>query len=78
MLIRRLDDVLTDVSGPRIRLLDIDVEGWERHVLDGAMDCLRQTIRGLLLAAEHQETVVLHSQRGFSMYPSDRPGWNVQ
>jgi FkbM family methyltransferase len=41
--VRRLDDVLIDMSAERIGLLKIDVEGWELQVLDGAQDCLRRT-----------------------------------
>jgi FkbM family methyltransferase len=46
--VRRLDDVLADMSVERIGLLKIDVEGWEPQVLDGADDCLRRTDRVVL------------------------------
>ena len=75
MPVCRLDDVLTDVSLARIRLLDIDVEGWERHVVDAAVDCLRRTNGGCFCYTatscvrlkddwlqNTQEMVVLYSQ----------------
>jgi FkbM family methyltransferase len=46
--VRRLDDVLADMSVERIGLLKIDVEGWEPQVLDGAEDSLRRTDRVVL------------------------------
>jgi len=46
--VRRLDDVLADVSVARIGLLKIDVEGWEPQVLDGAEACLHRTDRVVL------------------------------
>ncbi len=46
--VRRLDDVLTELGVEQIELLEIDVEGWELQVLDGAADYLRWADRLVL------------------------------
>jgi Methyltransferase FkbM domain len=69
--VRRLDDIVADAGVDRIGLLKIDVEGWERQVLDGAKDCLQRTDRvvleldrGMLPAVEQRLAAARFTIRG--------------
>jgi FkbM family methyltransferase len=64
----RLDEVLEDV--PIIDILKVDTEGYETHVLRGASETLKKTVRIVLelhYPGERQEIEAIVSPLGFSL-----------
>lgn len=79
---RRLDDLLSGEARP-IRLLKIDVEGYEKFVLTGASDTLAKT-EAIFIEMEpenfrvfgygNEDVAEILSSRGFTLYDIDDAG----